>query len=79
MNEFFKQLDHMDEPYLIAEIGINHNGEIINADSMQVYKELKILTARPLKKEDKLFAYDMCNVFNLCLTSNIETKKFLYQ
>ena len=26
-------------------------GEIINADSMQVFKELKILTARPLKKE----------------------------
>ena len=26
------------------------NGEIINADSMQVYKELKILTARPLKE-----------------------------
>ena len=27
------------------------NGEIINADSMQVYKELKILSARPLKKD----------------------------
>ena len=26
-------------------------GEIINADSMQVYKELRILTARPIKKE----------------------------
>ena len=26
------------------------NGEIINADSMQVYKELSILTARPKKK-----------------------------
>ena len=26
------------------------NGEIINADSMQVYKQLKILTARPKKK-----------------------------
>ena len=25
-------------------------GEIVNADSMQVYKELKILTARPQKK-----------------------------
>ena len=25
-------------------------GEIVNADSMQVYKDLKILTARPLKK-----------------------------
>ena len=29
------------------------NGEIINADSMQVYKELKILSARPFKKDYK--------------------------
>ena len=29
------------------------NGEIINADSMQVYKELNILSARPSKKEIK--------------------------
>ena len=29
------------------------NGEIINADSMQVYKELKILSARPLPKNYK--------------------------
>ena len=29
------------------------NGEIINADSMQVYKELQILTARPKKKDQK--------------------------
>jgi tRNA dimethylallyltransferase len=28
------------------------NGEIINADSMQVYKELKILTARPIKENN---------------------------
>ena len=28
-------------------------GEIINADSMQVYKRLKILTARPNKLEQK--------------------------
>ena len=27
------------------------NGEIINADSMQVYKELKIISARPSKKD----------------------------
>ena len=26
------------------------NGEIINSDSMQIYRELKVLTARPLKK-----------------------------
>ena len=29
------------------------NGEIINADSMQVYKELKILTVRPNTKGQK--------------------------
>ena len=29
------------------------NGEIINADSMQVYKELKILSARPYQKDYK--------------------------
>ncbi len=27
------------------------DGEIVNADSMQVYKDLKVLSARPLKKE----------------------------
>ena len=29
------------------------NGEIINSDSMQIYKEFKILTARPRKKDYK--------------------------
>ena len=29
------------------------NGEIINTDSMQIYKELKILSATPLKKLSK--------------------------
>ena len=29
------------------------NGEVINADSMQIYKELKILSARPSKKDYK--------------------------
>jgi len=28
MSEFFKNISRMDEPYLIAEIGINHNGDI---------------------------------------------------
>ena len=31
------------------------NGEIVNADSMQVYKQLKILTARPSKKRSKKY------------------------
>ena len=30
------------------------NGEIVNADSMQIYKELKVLTARLEKKINKI-------------------------
>ena len=29
------------------------NGEIVNADRMQVYKQIKILTARPSEKDQK--------------------------
>ena len=41
------------------------NGEIINADSMQVYKKLKILTARPNKKEQKNIKHHMYGVIDL--------------
>ena len=41
------------------------NGEIINADSMQVYKKLKILTARPGKKEQKNIKHHMYGVIDL--------------
>ena len=35
------------------KLGKKIKGEIINADSMQIYRELKILSARPLKKDYK--------------------------
>ena len=35
------------------------NGEIINADSMQVYKKLKILTARPRKEDLKKVKHNL--------------------
>jgi len=41
------------------------NGEIINADSMQVYRQLKILTARPNKKEEKNIKHHMYGVVDL--------------
>ena len=41
------------------------NGEIINADSMQVYKQLKILTARPNKNEQKNIKHHMYGVIDL--------------
>ena len=41
------------------------NGEIINADSMQVYKDLKILTARPDKKEQKKIKHHLYGVVDV--------------
>tara|TARA_B110001450_G_C17641436_1_gene489441 strand:- start:163 stop:1104 length:942 start_codon:yes stop_codon:yes gene_type:complete len=41
------------------------NGEIINADSMQVYKHLRILTARPNKKEQKNIKHHLFGVVEL--------------
>jgi len=41
------------------------DGEIINADSMQVYKKLKILTARPNKEEQKNIKHHMFGVIDL--------------
>ena len=40
-------------------------GEIINADSMQVYKKLKILTARPNRMEQKNIKHHLYGVVDL--------------
>ena len=41
------------------------NGEIINADSMQVYKQFKILTARPSKQEQKNIKHHLYGIVDL--------------
>ena len=41
------------------------NGEIINADSMQVYKQLKILTARPTQKNQKKIKHHLYGFQNV--------------
>tara|TARA_B100000795_G_scaffold178427_1_gene134905 strand:+ start:249 stop:1163 length:915 start_codon:yes stop_codon:yes gene_type:complete len=44
------------------------NGEIVNADSMQVYKQLKILTARPSKNEQKNIKHHLYGVVDVSKT-----------
>ena len=60
---------------LALRIAKKIKGEIINADSMQVYKELKIITARPLSKDQKKIKHHLYghrsgnvryNVYNWC-------------
>jgi tRNA dimethylallyltransferase len=48
-----------------ANIAKKIDGEVINADSMQVYKTLKILTARPNKEEQKNIKHHLYGVVDL--------------
>ena len=48
------------------------SGQIINADSMQVYKELKGLTARPFKKDYQNIKHHLYGFQNA-------KKKFFYR
>ena len=47
---------------LAADIAKKFNGEIVNADSMQIYKEVKILSARPNEKTIKHHLYGIISV-----------------
>ena len=51
------------------------NGEIINADSMQVYKELKILTDRPKNKDLKVVKHHLYGFLNV--KKNFSTGQWL--
>ncbi len=50
-------------------------GEIINADSMQVYKELSILTARPKQKDYQNIRHHLYGFLNV--TTNFSTGQWL--
>ena len=47
---------------LSIDIAKKFNGEIVNADSMQVYKEIKVLSARPDEKSVKHHLYGFVSV-----------------
>jgi tRNA dimethylallyltransferase len=51
------------------------NGEIINADSMQVYRQLKIITARPNIKHQKEIKHHLYGIINV--NDNFSTGQWL--
>jgi tRNA dimethylallyltransferase len=51
------------------------DGEIINSDSMQIYKQLKILTARPNKKEQKNIKHHLYGIVDV--KNNFSTGQWL--
>ena len=50
---------------LALNIAKKIKGEIINADSMQVYKQLNILTARPTIKEQKKIKHHLYGIVSV--------------
>ena len=38
------------------------NGEIINADSMQIYKELKIISSQPSNSDKKVISHELYSI-----------------
>ena len=47
---------------LALKLATELNGEIINADSMQVYNELKILTSRPSSNDMKSIPHNLFGI-----------------
>ena len=63
---------------LAIDIAKKFNGEIINGDSMQIYKEVKILSARPIEKSIKHHLYGFISVkknFSVGVWHNLAAKK----
>ena len=44
---------------LAIKLAEHYNGEIINADSMQIYKEISILTSKPGLKDTKIINHHL--------------------
>ena len=59
-----------------SELALNlakkYNGEIINADSMQVYADLNILTARPSDKDNKIVLHHLYGHIKSSYRYNVE-------
>ena len=49
-------------PYRTEGSGAGFNGEIVSADSRQVYKEMDIGTAKPIKKERKIVKHYLIDI-----------------
>ena len=50
---------------LAIQLAKKINGEVINADSMQIFKELKILTARPLQNDLKKIKHHLYGFYSV--------------
>jgi len=60
---------------IALDIAKKKNGVIINADSMQLYKELRIVTARPSVKEEQIVPHYLYGILEYDEISSAGQKK----
>ncbi len=51
---------------LAISLAKNINGVIINADSMQIYKELKIISSQPSDRDKKIISHELYGIKSIC-------------
>ena len=56
---------------LALQLALEANGIIINADSMQVYKDIPILSAAPTKKETDLVEHKLYGIYDASVRGNV--------
>lgn len=56
---------------LAMELAARHNGTVINADSMQVYRELRIVTARPTPADEARVPHALYGVLPAAETGSV--------
>ena len=47
------------------------NGVIINADSMQIYKELKIISSQPSDRDKKIVSHELYSIRSICQSFSV--------
>ena len=47
------------------------NGVIINADSMQIYKELKIISSQPSNRDKRLVSHELYSIRSICQSFSV--------
>ena len=56
---------------LALRLAVEHGGEIVNADSMQVYRDLRVLTARPTEAEEAQAPHHLFGVVDAAETWSV--------
>ncbi|CAI9120017.1 tRNA (adenosine(37)-N6)-dimethylallyltransferase MiaA [Brytella acorum] len=56
---------------LALELAVRFGGHVINADSMQVYRDLRVLTARPTREDENIAPHALYGVLDAAMAGSV--------